>query len=779
VQTALAAGQQVEVRGELWVVVGSEIFDDCTLVTLRGSGEDNHGLTTRLLTPFDRPRALGATDRPRGANRQHVLRTAARAVARTHRWLDSWTAARARIDLLPWQLEPVMAVIRGATRVLLADEVGLGKTIQAGLILAELRARGLVARALILTPASLREQWAAELRDRFALDAQVVDHATLTSVLATLPVGVNPWETTEIAISSIDLVKRGDVRGALDAVPFDLLIVDEAHHLSPGTERGALVMSLASRIPWVVLATATPHTGDDRAYAFLQNMGAHPNGPDLLVFRRSAQQAGRRRTRRSQFRAVTPSPRERHLLDETYAYAREIWRHAGDGPYGAIVASVTCKRAVSCPAALARTLERRHQLLRGGDASDTSQPVLPWLEDENADDCEPDAVLGSPGLTDRARELAWIERMVTLARALEGRSSKFDAVERLLARSSEPAIVFSEYRDSIAALAARLGRRLAVALLHGGMSPRERRESIERFVRGRARVLLATDAAGEGLNLQERCRLVIDLELPWSPARLEQRVGRVDRLGQRRRVHARHLFYRDTFEEHVRTRLLSRLDAVPAVAHDLTDSAIAGVVARLSLTRTALCLAASGGQRRHDGRPVCASSPRRRDRTATILLLFEADVHDRSGRLIARELVAVRVTCDRSFRSDDRHAISRLAQSGRILGIVTATLARCLAAAHTDASRTSSALGARLAGILTSQTPYRPTLFQGSLFDRRAERAAGATQAAAQKLRQHVEARRETFDALADVKVSAPRLIAAWPLLDERERVEGLTPVEG
>jgi superfamily II DNA or RNA helicase len=769
VGSAFKSGDQVEVRGEVWVVVQSEVFADCTLVTLRGSGEDNHGQTTRILTPFDRPRMLHATDLPRRVNRQRVLQTAAQAVARTYRWLDPWTAARARIDLLPWQLEPATAVIGGATRVLLADEVGLGKTIQAGLILSELRARGLVTRALILTPASLREQWAAELRDRFALDAQVLDHAALTTVLATLPVGVNPWETTEIAISSIDLVKRGDMRGALDAVPFDLLIVDEAHHLNPGTERGALVMSLAARIPWVVLATATPPAGDDRAFAFLQNIGAHPNGPDLLVFRRSAQQTGRRRTRRSRFRAVAPSPLERQLLDETYVYAQEIWRHAGDGPYGAMVASVTCKRAVSCPSALARTLERRHQLLRGGHASEASQPVLPWLEDEGADDCEPDAVLGSPGLADRSRELAWIERIVSLAKALEGRSTKFDAIGRLLARTSEAAIVFSEYRDSMTALATRLGQGVAVALLHGGMSPRERRESIERFVRGEARVLLATDAAGEGLNLQERCRLVIDLELPWSPTRLEQRVGRVDRLGQRRRVHARHLFYRDTFEDHVHSRLQARLGAMPAFAEDFSDKAVQEVVDRVSLARTALRLTLSGPYRcRHEGRPVCALSPRRRDRTSAILLLFGADVHDRAGRWVARELVPVRVVCDRgAVRSGDRHVISRLAQSDVVQSAIAATLKRHLSVAHTDASRTSSALSVRLAGILETLTPHRPALFQGSLFDRRAERAAGASNAAAQKLRHHLEARRDAFIALAYVKASAPRLIAAWPLVAE------------
>ena len=215
-----------------------------------------------------------------------------------------------------------MAAIGGRTRFLLADEVGLGKTIQCGLILTELRARGLIGRTLILAPASLREQWAAELRDRFRLETQVLDHASLAALVASLPVGVNPWATTEIAVSSIDLVKRPEVRLAIDAVPIDLLIVDEAHHLKADTDRGALVAELATRVPWVVLATATPHSGDDREFAFLRQLGALGPVDDLLVFRRTAVQIGRRRSRRDGFiqlaqarasRRFSPTPSPMHV----------------------------------------------------------------------------------------------------------------------------------------------------------------------------------------------------------------------------------------------------------------------------------------------------------------------------------------------------------------------------------------------------------------------------------------------------------------------------------
>src|SRR6185503_13968298 len=126
--------------------------------------------------------------------------------------------SRARIDLLPHQLEPALALVRGlGSRVLLADDVGLGKTIQAGLAIAELRHGGAAERTLVLTPAGLREQWAAELADRFGLVPEVVDMADIRRRAAMLPIGLNPWSTVPLAIASIDYVKRPEVLPAVQA----------------------------------------------------------------------------------------------------------------------------------------------------------------------------------------------------------------------------------------------------------------------------------------------------------------------------------------------------------------------------------------------------------------------------------------------------------------------------------------------------------------------------------------------------------------------------------
>jgi hypothetical protein len=240
--------------------------------------------------------------------------------------------------------------------------------------------------------------------------------------------------------------------------------------------------------------------------------------------------------------------------------------------------TVLRKRALSSPEAVARSLERRRELLRG------QQPApqqLTLFDDESVkDDEEPLAALGAPGLADERREQRWLSQLAAAAR--NAPDAKRHYLVRLLRRlRGEAAIVFTEYRDTLRQLAASLPDCL---MLHGGMTPGERAEVQARF-NEYGGVLLATDAGSEGLNLQRRCRLVLCYELPWNPARLEQRIGRVDRLGQARRVHAITLVARDTAEDLVIARLARRLARVAATLGDhdrlagfLTDARTAGIV---------------------------------------------------------------------------------------------------------------------------------------------------------------------------------------------------------
>ncbi len=202
------------------------------------------------------------------------------------------------------------------------------------------------------------------------------------------------------------------------------------------------------------------------------------------------------------------------------------------------------------------------------------QPSLPWDESEQADDDVSDFLLAVRGLDDLAEEQRLLDQLIELARSALSRPSKIHRVKRIRACVREPMVIFTEYRDTLDALVAALEPSGAPVVVHGGLPVDLRRVSIEQFTRGAADVLVATDAAGEGLNLQHRCRLVVNMELPWNPLRLEQRIGRVDRIGQTRRVHAVHLFHRDTVEDTVLAQLeRRRLRAAAALNAAALDDA--------------------------------------------------------------------------------------------------------------------------------------------------------------------------------------------------------------
>ena len=173
------------------------------------------------------------------------------------------------------------------------------------MILSELRERGWVEHALIACPAGVRDTWARELRDRFGIAATVLDQSSIAERIASLPPGVSPWSGHAVAIASIDFVKRPEVLSAIDGEPIDLVIADEAHHLAPGTDRGAAMSRIASRAPWCILVSATPHSGDRAAFEYLTSMGA--DGEPIAIFRRHRRDVGLAVSRR-----VSCSERPRH-----------------------------------------------------------------------------------------------------------------------------------------------------------------------------------------------------------------------------------------------------------------------------------------------------------------------------------------------------------------------------------------------------------------------------------------------------------------------------------
>ncbi|MEI6666715.1 MAG: helicase-related protein [Acidobacteriota bacterium] len=471
--------------------------------------------------------------------------------------------ATAAIDLHPFQLEPAIAMtIRGTPRVLLADAVGLGKTIQAGLVLAELFARRACRRALILTPSGLRDQWADELRCRFGLEAIVADAAWLEAMQVGLPASVNPWSIEQVMIASTDFVKRADVLRGLEPLAWDLVVVDEAHTASADSQRRVAADALARRARRVMLLTATPHSGDQSAFDALCRIGSMADDEPIALFRRSRSDAGFRSVRRVRLLPVRQTDIERELHHRLLAYVGRLWRERrGDtGGDARLAAIVLLKRAFSSAQALAESIAFRRDHLANPAAALVEQLEFPFDPEASSSDETPLVALATPGFDDEKDEKQTLGSLADLAYAAARTDSKVRTIGRLIGRLREPCIVFTEYRDTLAALARSLPEDVTCASLHGGLERWARADAVRQFTSGGARVLLATDAGGEGLNLQATCRLVVNLELPWNPIRLEQRIGRVDRIGQRRTVHAINLVASGTYESALLARLVARID---------------------------------------------------------------------------------------------------------------------------------------------------------------------------------------------------------------------------
>ena len=239
------------------------------------------------------------------------------------------------------------------------------------------------------------------------------------------------------------------------------------------------------------------------------------------------------------------------------AFVRAVERDRGRHDQHVSLAIATLrKRALSSAFALDRSVRRRLDGLAMGSAAEPHQLTLP-LEDLGGEFDGADAAPAwtIPALNDQREERTLLAALADAATAASARESKLSALTRLLRRVREPVLIFTEYRDTL------LHLRNSVApdapVIHGGLTRDERRAALAAFANGR--VLLATDAAGEGLNLQQHCRTIVNLELPWNPMRLEQRIGRVDRIGQTRRVHVFHLLAAHTSEVRILQRLMAKI----------------------------------------------------------------------------------------------------------------------------------------------------------------------------------------------------------------------------
>jgi len=547
---------------------------------------------------------------------------------------------------LPHQIRALSRAMAGdRVRYLLADEVGLGKTIEAGLILRELKLRGLVKRTLVIAPKGLVSQWVSEMILHFGETFQLVlpdDIKTLRRIAPASRPGnggqstrdpevlpANAWQMFSQAVVPMDSVKPLDTRRGWSAAQvgeynrerfedlisagWDLVIVDEAHRLGGSTDQVArfkLGQGLAEAAPYFLLLSATPHQGKTDAFHRLMSLIDAREFPDVSGVTRERIQPYVIRTEKRRAIDANGKPlfkkrlaqlvpvswearhRDQHLLYEAVTeYVREGYNQARREKRSHIgfLMILMQRLVVSSTSAIRTTLERRLEALAAPQEQLTLFPSASEEEWADLDGQEQLDVLLHTRLKALKNERSEVRLLLDAATSCErlGPDAKSEALLDWLYRiQSEEndlelkALIFTEFVPTQEMLCQFLtARGFSVVCLNGSMDMDERKRVQESFAKD-VRILISTDAGGEGLNLQF-CHVVINYDIPWNPMRLEQRIGRVDRIGQTRAVRAVNL----VFEGSVEHRVLEVLERKLAVIFeefgidktgDVLDSAQAG-----------------------------------------------------------------------------------------------------------------------------------------------------------------------------------------------------------
>ena len=556
------------------------------------------------------------------------LVTEANRIALAHHFDPYLAIHTSLVDPLPHQISAVYGEMLASQplRFLLADDPGAGKTIMAGLLIKELRARGDLERCLVVAPGNLVEQWQDELGEKFGLEFDILTRDMIESSRSG-----NPFDDRDRLIARLDMLARNeDLQEKLaQSTEWDLIVCDEAHRMSASyfggevkyTKRYRIGQQLGGLCRHFLLMTATPHNGKEEDFQLFMALldgdrfegrfrdGVH-YADTVDMMRRLTKEELLRFDARPLFperRAYTAkyelSPEEATLYGAVTEYVRtemnRVARFAdNDGRKRNNVGfalQILQRRLASSPAAIHRSLKRRRERLErelaearlaakgragGFGAVAVNDEVLQDLDEYGQDEVDDLEDLVVTGAT-MAETVEQLDLEVDTLKALEGqalgvlhsgRDTKWTQLDRILDDSlmvdtdgnRRKLIVFTEPKDTLHYLhnkiQARLGNPDAVAVIHGGVTREERRKVIERFMQDRdLLVLVANDAAGEGVNLQ-RGHLMVNYDLPWNPNKIEQRFGRIHRIGQTEVCHLWNLVAADTREGEVYARLLEKLE---------------------------------------------------------------------------------------------------------------------------------------------------------------------------------------------------------------------------
>ncbi len=625
-------GDAVRVRGATWVVTRvdppeSDPQASPHVVTIRSIGEDDQGASAQLVWEVEPQRSVldefeipapvaGKWDDP--ARLDAFLR-AVRWGSVTNADQDMLEAPyRSGIDLKTYQLEPlVRALDMSRALLLIADDVGLGKTIEAGLILQEFLLRHRIRNSLIVCPAGLVEKWQIEMRERFGVDFRVLDTAYEREVARTRGRHVNPLKSYPWLVTSIDWLKRPERQDMLHAAiggkepdefprPFDLLILDEAHLAAPAganipvdSHRTQLIDWFGSYFEHRLFLTATPHNGHRQSFWALLSLLDRVRFPsrELEPTDADVERAMVRRLK-DHVKAVDPSapfpdrvihpvpvaPKKQEV--EGYellgAYLERLRELNPQGTAkGAVrfMAATLRKRFLSSPAAFANTITEHSKTIHSKGRRLSEERISDLIErsDDSFDDEDEAAEAAAEAVRATSAVINVDDDVLDMLAKLEDwgeknrsrQTGRLEALEALIGQVCKTEegdwgdgrlIVFTEYRDTHKWLADLLKSSGVpterIASMYGGMPPDQRSAVAQVFNRApgdvlepddkggeadlervagcdrRVRILLATDTASEGIDLQRFCHDLLHFDVPYNPSRMEQRNGRIDRHGQ-------------------------------------------------------------------------------------------------------------------------------------------------------------------------------------------------------------------------------------------------------
>lgn len=544
----VAPGSVVVVRDEEWIVTSAVETSQGTLVRVQGISElvrDTHaafysGLDDIIVLDPAEAKIIWDDSKRFRLSRlflETTLRTTPEPIL-----LDELTVStRTMADPLKYQQMAVAKALSKENlrpRILLADAVGLGKTFEIGMILAELVARGRGEKILIVTPRHVLEQFQQEMWVHFALPFVRLDSAGIQKIRQRIPATRNPFTYYKRAIISIDTLKTPQYRAYLERMRWDAVVIDESHNLTNvSTQNNQLARLLAPRTDALILASATPHNGKHESFAELVRLldptAVSPSGEidkerlkGLLVRRHRyssevSQEVAADWAEREEPRnlLIDATPQENAVADEIAS--TWLYPDSGKAPTtsgNALFGWTLAKAFLSSPVALQETIEARLGRIAKdhSSAAEKERTALRQLAELNAD------AVAVPN--------AKLTRLIAELKDI--------GIKR---GSGTRAVVFAERRETLSYLQEQLTKQLklgkgAVQLLHGGLTDQAQQEIVEEFKRGNSdlRVLVAGDMASEGVNLHAQCHHLFHYDIPWSLIRIEQRNGRIDRYGQRK-----------------------------------------------------------------------------------------------------------------------------------------------------------------------------------------------------------------------------------------------------